>query len=93
MKTHPEIPPNDNFIYPQADGDIWIGGMFFDPEGATHRQIIAAVCRCAWIDERVRIFNELPMKNNAEVKVVFDEMYTANEHAERWAKWGRGEEF
>ncbi len=96
MTPHPPVPESLELL-PQSDGDFWFRGLFLDPENFDHRFIIAAVARCAWLDEAERrrtavLPFEFTPANKEETwawaigrKMWVDE---ALKSADLWKQWG-----
>ncbi len=84
--NHPKIPPNCPYFdkqdgYPTTfdwpDTFHWEVGADI---GLENRLVIAAVARCAWVDE---------YKHRMEIQEKID--VECLDNAEQWSKWGKGE--
>lgn len=94
MDRHPipPIPPTyDLELIPQADGDIWISGLFLDPENVEHRQIIASVAFTLWRNESVRLMNSKPIAEWPAEWMEGSGAYAASENGMAWLEWARFE--
>ncbi len=89
-----ETPP----MPPKHDGLVWIDGeirlyvpqpestMYAKPN-AYWRPIIAAVARCAWLDEGARIQRDVLVDGKPTVGW-YDKTQEAFANAEKWRDWG-----
>ncbi len=85
--SHPPIPPNSDYFVKVGNGDYLFQ---VNPKLSVHtrvsiavydtpecwRPIIAAVARCAWMDEAAKIYGKEPKH------------YTCLKNSEEWRIWG-----
>ncbi len=94
----PPLPPNGLL---EKDSDLFIYGNL-EPvsicmgkgEDKSWRAVIAAVARCAWLDEAKKLQQEsfAQVSKDDGYKMRQDAM-TAQDNADAWDAWGKGKEF
>ena len=85
---HPPIPPNckhfDSGVHPYFILDC--GDEICLITTARWRPIVAAVARCAWLDEAERIKKEFWTKDNVKICPEYNDAII---NSEAWAAWGK----
>ena len=96
--SHPPIPPNCEyfgvndafgmcFVYQTRTPDLCTHWWPLDWELCDLRNVIAAVARCAWMDEGSRIAN-LSDVEQSKIVAWHKEIQVCELHAEAWRIWG-----
>lgn len=101
-EKHPPVPPNCPFfqdgrmVFPSSDLYPLMRPAWRLSAPDTMRPIIAAVARCAWLDEIERL--RPAMNGESRTMAAFKGitasgklMVKAGQNASAWAKWARGE--
>lgn len=98
----PPLPPNCEDFICERDGRLEAALVFpldfhvhpaTEPFNAHQRKIVAAYCRCAWLDEAERLSTEWRIAFDAGNKPQMDkierERFAAAASELAWKKWGQ----
>ncbi len=105
--SHPPIPPNCEHLREAGDSVLLCAGgkiigsiQDFNARPQALRPIVAAVARCAWLDERDRnaklcddtyVDSEHPcygLSQSAEHEAAWEATKTCAKNAKAWKEWG-----